>query len=42
MDIIGHESEAISAHYTHIDGETKRKAVALLPAIAITKRGRDK
>ena len=25
MDIIGHESEAISAHYTHIDEETKRK-----------------
>jgi len=33
MDIIGHESEAISAHYTHIDEETKRKAIALLPAI---------
>jgi integrase len=31
MDIIGHESEAISAHYTHIDEATKRKAVALLP-----------
>jgi integrase len=33
MDIIGHESEAISAHYTHIDEETKRKAIALLPSI---------
>ncbi len=33
MDIIGHESEAISAHYTHIDEETKRKALASLPAI---------
>ena len=33
MDIIGHESEAVSAHYTHIDEETKRKAIALLPAI---------
>jgi len=33
MDIIGHESEAISAHYTHIDEETKRKAIALLPDI---------
>ena len=33
MDIIGHESEAISAHYTHIDEDTKRKAIALLPAI---------
>jgi integrase len=34
MDIIGHESEAISVHYTHIDEETKRKAIALLPAIS--------
>ena len=33
MDIIGHESEAISAHYTHIDEDTKRKAIALLPSI---------
>jgi integrase len=33
MDIIGHESEAISMHYTHIDEETKRNAIALLPAI---------
>jgi integrase len=33
MDIIGHESEAVSAHYTHIDEETKRKAIALLPDI---------
>lgn len=33
MDIIGHESEAISAHYTHVDEETKRKAIAKLPAI---------
>jgi len=34
MDIIGHESEAVSAHYTHIDEETKRKAIALLPPIS--------
>jgi integrase len=33
QDIIGHESAAISAHYTHVDEETKRKAIALLPAI---------
>jgi integrase len=33
MDIIGHESEAVSAHYTHIDEETKRKAIAKLPDI---------
>ncbi len=37
MDIIGHESEAISAHYTHIDEETKRKAIAQLPAIPLMK-----
>ncbi len=33
MDIIGHESEAISAHYTHIDEDTKRRAIAKLPRI---------
>jgi integrase len=33
MDIIGHESEAVSAHYTHVDEETKRKAIAKLPPI---------
>jgi integrase len=33
MDIIGHESEAISAHYTHIDEETKREALGKLPPI---------
>jgi integrase len=33
MDIIGHESEAISAHYTHIDEGTKRRAIAKLPKI---------
>src|SRR5438128_3362396 len=33
MDIIGHESEAISAHYTHVDEDTKREAIAKLPPI---------
>jgi integrase len=33
MDIIGHESKAISEHYTHIDEDTKRKAIAKLPRI---------
>ena len=33
MDIIGHESEAVSAHYTHIDEATKRRAIAALPEI---------
>jgi len=37
MDIIGHESEAISAHYTHIDEETKRRAIALLPGIPMVR-----
>jgi hypothetical protein len=32
-DIIGHESAAISRHYTHIDEETKRKALAKLPDV---------
>lgn len=33
QDIIGHESEAISRNYTHIDMETKRKAVDLMPDV---------
>jgi integrase len=33
MDIIGHESEAISAHYTHIDEDTERRAIAKPPRI---------
>jgi hypothetical protein len=32
-DIIGHESAAISRHYTHIDEDSKRKALAKLPDI---------
>ena len=32
-DIIGHESAAISRHYTHIDESSKRKALAKLPDI---------
>jgi integrase len=32
-DIIGHESAAVSANYTHIDMKTKRKAVNSLPDI---------
>jgi len=31
MDIIGHETEAISHHYTHIESKTKRAALAKLP-----------
>jgi len=33
-DIIGHESAAISRHYTHIDEASKRKAIAKLPDVA--------
>jgi integrase len=32
-DIIGHESAAVSQNYTHIDAETKRKALDKLPDI---------
>lgn len=31
QDIVGHESAAISAHYTHIDDKTKRAALGALP-----------
>jgi len=30
-DIIGHESELVSREYTHMDDETKRKAILKLP-----------
>jgi integrase len=33
MDIIGHESEAVSRAYTKIDEETKARAIAKLPPI---------
>ena len=33
MDIIGHDSKAVSANYTHIEDEAKRKAVHALPDI---------
>ncbi len=31
QDIVGHDSAAVSAHYTHIDEDTKRAALAMLP-----------
>lgn len=34
MDIIGHESEAINRHYTHIEAKTKRAALKKLPKLA--------
>ena len=33
QDIIGHDSEAISAHYTHIDQAAKRGTLEKLPDI---------
>jgi integrase len=33
MDLIGHDSPAISAHYTHIEESAKRRAVDLLPDV---------
>jgi hypothetical protein len=31
MDIIGHDSEVISRHYTHIESNAKRAALRKLP-----------
>jgi integrase len=33
MDIVGHDSRAISRHYTHVDSETKRVALQKLPRL---------
>ena len=33
MDIIGHESKEISAHYTHIESDAKRSALNAMPDI---------
>jgi integrase len=40
QDIVGHESEAISANYTHIDEATKRLALDSLPDISAQKTSR--
>jgi integrase len=32
-DIIGHESAEISRHYTHVDEDAKRAAIARLPDV---------
>jgi hypothetical protein len=34
MDIIGHESEAINRHYTHIEAAAKRSALRKLPSFS--------
>lgn len=31
MELVGHESKAMSAHYTHVGAEALEKAVAALP-----------
>lgn len=35
-DIVGHESEAVSANYTHIADETKRAALTKLPDLTLS------
>ncbi len=37
MDIIGHDSKAMSQHYTHVDEAAKRAAIAKLPDITKVK-----
>jgi integrase len=34
QDIIGHESAEVSAHYTHIESEAKRKALDSMPNLS--------
>jgi len=33
MDIIGHETKAVSQEYTHIDMDTKRRAINAMPDV---------
>lgn len=33
MDIVGHDSAAMSAHYTHVDEKTKRAALRKMPKV---------
>lgn len=40
MDIAGHDSEAVSSRYTHIELETKRAALAKLPSMDAIERAR--
>ena len=34
QDIIGHDSPAVSAHYTHIEESAKRKAIGAMPDLS--------
>jgi integrase len=38
MDLIGHQSAAVSAHYTTIDLEAKRRAINLMPDVTVLSR----
>lgn len=42
QDIIGHDSAEMNTHYTHIDHETKRKALESLPDLSLPKSKRAK
>lgn len=42
QDIVGHESAAISANYTHVDHEQKEKAMATLPSLAAMLRSAER
>jgi hypothetical protein len=33
MDVVGHQSTAISTHYTTIDSDAKRRAIERMPDI---------
>jgi integrase len=33
MELVGHDSKSMSAHYTHVGAEALEKAVAALPEI---------
>ena len=41
MDLIGHESSAISQAYTHVGESEKRVAVAAMPSLAMLLRGKE-
>ena len=40
MELVGHDSEAMSRHYTHVGADALRKAAAALPDITLATNGR--
>jgi hypothetical protein len=42
QDIIGHDSPAVSAHYTHIGEAAKRQAIDAMPDVTLPARARRK